>query len=123
MTLRVDIERWGQDENELRNLALNSPHPRTRERFLALWQVLQGQTATDLAAATGRYPQTIYDWVHLYNKQGPQALLFHRTGGRPPFVPAPSTPSASSSTKPLKRPRAPRKKAPPLASRAGRSSG
>lgn len=122
MTLRVHMERWGQGESDLRDLALHSPHPRTRERFLALLQIAQGQTATDLAAATGRYPQTLYDWVHLYNEQGPQALLFHRTGGRPPFVPAPSKLSSSSSTKPPRPPLAPPPKARPLAPRAGRSS-
>jgi hypothetical protein len=122
MTLRLDTERWGQNEQDLRDLALNSPHPRTRERFLALLQISQGQTATDLAAATERYPHTIYGWVHLYNEQGPEALVFRRTGGHRPFVHRPSEPSASSSSK---RPRTlpvPPKNEPPTR-RPGRSSG
>jgi hypothetical protein len=122
MTLRADTQRWGQTDDDLRDLALNSPHPRTRERFLALWQISQGQTATDLAAATERYPHTIYGWVHLYNEQGPEALVFRHTGGRRPFVQRPSKRSASSSSKRRKKLPVPHSKERP-ARPPGRSSG
>jgi len=84
--LRVDYVRWGGAAEDLRHLALNAPHARTRERALALFDIAQGCCATRVAARTGRHPQTVMGWVHAYNAQGPDALAFRRTGGRPPFV-------------------------------------
>ena len=84
--LRVDYARWGQTPEDLRYLALNAPHARTRERALALYEITQGSCATRVAACTGRHPQTVMDWVHAYNERGPDALVFCRTGGRPPFA-------------------------------------
>src|SRR5690349_9540369 len=37
--LRVDVSRWDQTAADLRDLALHAPHPRSRERFLALHEV------------------------------------------------------------------------------------
>lgn len=37
--LKVDYEHWHQTLSDLRVLALNSEHPRTRERFLALYDI------------------------------------------------------------------------------------
>ncbi|HEY0423266.1 MAG TPA: hypothetical protein VGC82_08090 [Rhodopila sp.] len=34
--LRVDYDRWGQTPADLRHMALNAAHTRTRERMLAL---------------------------------------------------------------------------------------
>ena len=48
--------------------------------------ITQGACATRVAARTGRHPQTVMDWVHAYNERGPDALVFRRTGGRPPFA-------------------------------------
>ena len=84
--LRLDCTRWGGTAEDLRHVALSAPHARTRERALALYEITQGSCATRVAARTGRHPQTIMGWVHAYNAQGPDALGFHRTGGRPPFA-------------------------------------
>src|SRR5215212_1045362 len=84
--LRVEYARWGQSPEDLRSLALNAPHARTRERALALYEITQGRCATRVAGRTGRHAQTIMGWVHAYNAQGPDALAFRRTGGRPPFA-------------------------------------
>ena len=84
--LRVDYERWGQTPADLRHLALMPPHPRTRERLLALHDIAQGGCATRVAERTGRRPQTVMDWLHSYNEHGPEALSYRRTGGRPPFA-------------------------------------
>ena len=83
--LRVDCMRWGQTPQDLRSLALSAPHARTRERFLALSEVAQGGCATQVALRTGRRPQTVMGWLHAYNAQGPDALVYRRTGGRPPL--------------------------------------
>ena len=85
MVFRVDCARWGQTPEDLRHLALNALHARTRERALALFDITQGWCATRLAERTGRHPQTVMGWVHAYNAQGPAALAFRRTGGRRPF--------------------------------------
>ena len=85
--LRVDLARWGQTPEDLRLLALNAPHARTRERALALFDLAHGTCATQFALRTGRHPQTVMGWVHAYNERGPDALAFRRTGGRPPFAP------------------------------------
>ena len=84
--LRVDYARWGGTAEDLRHVALSAPHARTRERALALYEITQGSCATRVAACTGRHAQTIMDWVHAYNAQGPGTLAFRRTGGRPPFA-------------------------------------
>ena len=87
LVLRVDHARWGQTPADLRQLALRAGHARSRERFLALHDVAKGACATQVAARTGRRAQTVMDWLHRYNEHGPEALVYRRTGGRPPFAP------------------------------------
>src|SRR3954462_115936 len=83
--LRVDYARWGQTPEDLRYLALNAPHARTRERALALFDITQPRCATQVAQValrTGRRAHTVMDWGHASNQGGPDALAFRRTGGR-----------------------------------------
>src|SRR3954452_15594459 len=82
--LRVESARWGQTPADLRRLATSAPHPRTRERFLALYEITQESCATRIAGRTHRHPQTVMAWLHLYNTRGPEALTYQRTG--PPFA-------------------------------------
>ena len=98
--LRVDFDRWGQTLGDLRQLATGAAHQRTRERFLALYEVTPASCATQVAARTHRHPQTVMEWLHLYNTRGPEALTYQRTGGRPPFVPRSRSVSAKSSASP-----------------------
>jgi hypothetical protein len=91
--LRVDYTRWNQTPNDLRQLATQEAHARTRERFLALYEVTQGDCATRVAPGSLRNPQTVMKWVHWYNNGGPQALTYRKTGGRPPFARSSSMPS------------------------------
>ena len=84
--LRVEHARWDQTPADLRELAMSAPHARTRERFLALYEITQESCATRVAARTRRHPQTVMEWLHLYNTRGPEALAYQRTGGRPPFA-------------------------------------
>ncbi len=101
--LRVDHERWNQTVSDLRRLALTAAHDRSRERFLALHEVAQGACATEVAARTGRHPQTVMGWLHGYNEHGPEALLYRRTGGRPPFARTSQPPSAQRSAQPSRK--------------------
>jgi transposase len=98
--LRVDYDRWGQTPEDLRQLATSAAHQRTRERFLALYEVTQASCATQVAARTQRHPQTVMEWLHLYNTRGPEALAYRRTGGRPPFTQRSRLASAKSSALP-----------------------
>jgi hypothetical protein len=95
--LAVDHARWNQTPEDLRRLAMSAPHHRTRERFLALYDITQASRgATQVAMRTGRHPQTVMGWLHLYNAHGPDALVYRRSGGRPPFGPASRPASARS---------------------------
>src|SRR3982750_3830776 len=84
--LRVESARWGQTPADLRRLATSAPHPRTRERFLALYEITQESCATRIAERTHRHPQTVMGWLPLYNPGGPEALTYQRTGRRLPFA-------------------------------------
>ena len=79
---------------------MSASHARSRERFLALYDIARGGCATQVAARTGRHPQTVMGWLHAYNGQGPAALAYRRTGGRPPFVRASPLASARLSALP-----------------------
>ena len=98
--LRVDHARWGQMPEDLRHLATSAAHQRTRERFLVLYEITQARCATRVAARTRRHPQTVMEWLHLYNERGPEALAYRRTGGRPPFAQRSRQPSAVKSAPP-----------------------
>ncbi len=118
--LRVDYARWGQTPEDLRHLALNAPHARTRERALALFDITQHGCATQVALRTGRRAHTVLGWVHTYNARGPAALTFRRTGGRRPFFARSAKPNSARRSTPLsaRPPRRPEKG--PTQPRAGR---
>lgn len=86
--LTLDLAKWQQTPADIRELSLSSAHPRTRERFLALYELTQTQQGASLIArGSERHAQTLIRWVHWYNEGGPEALVFRRTGGPPPFCP------------------------------------
>lgn len=85
--IRPDTAKWNQVPDDLRQLAINAEHPRTRERFLALYQIAAGQTnATQWAEQTDRCDECVLGWVHRYNEEGPEAMTYRRTGGSAPFL-------------------------------------
>jgi transposase len=83
--LKVDTGRWNQNAEILREEALKAPHPRTRERLMALYEISNGKSATGVGRATGRNPQTVMAWVHRYNEKGAESIGFQHTGGHPPL--------------------------------------
>lgn len=85
--LRPDFDKWGQTAEDIRQLSIQAAHPRSRERFQALYMIGTGQTnATRWAKQIGRDDQTVMGWIHDYNAEGPDALLYRHTGGHPPFL-------------------------------------
>ena len=86
--LKVDGAKWGESADTLREQAVKAEHPRTRERFMALYEISQGKNATQVAVALKRRPHTVMGWVHAYNRGGGPALQYQRSGGRRPlFLP------------------------------------
>ncbi len=94
--IHVAIQTWGQTLEDLRRLAINAPHPRTRERFLALSLIADGtHNASSYALQYGRQDETVMKWLHTYNRLGPDALTYRHTGSRAPFL-SPTRPGNSS---------------------------
>jgi len=42
--LKVNYARWNQTRQDLRQQALEAEHPRTRERYLALYEITSGKS-------------------------------------------------------------------------------
>jgi transposase len=89
--LSVNVEKWTQSAEQLRELALHAEHPRSRERLMALYEICEGKNASQVGRESQRNPQTVMDWVHRYNEKGTEALLYRRTGGHPPLCPSTSS--------------------------------
>ena len=108
--IRPEVQRWGQTTGDLRRLATEAEHPRTRERYLALFLIASGETnATLWAERIGRCDECVMGWIHKYNEGGPEALTYRRSGGRAPFLrPKSSNASSKSSAAPSRRPTASR---------------
>lgn len=84
--VRPETAKWGQTLADLRRLSVEAEHARTRERFLALYMIGSERTnAMQWADGIGRDDNTVMGWVHTYNRYGPEALSYRRSGGRPPF--------------------------------------
>jgi hypothetical protein len=95
--LKPDLAKWNQTLNDLFELAVRANHPRTRERFLALYHLaMDGGGATAYASRTQRDRITVMVWVRKYNALGAQALHYQRTGGNLPLFR--KTASAKSSS-------------------------
>ena len=86
--IQVEAAKWRQTAEDLRLASLNEAHPRSRERFQALYLIASGRfNATACAAHIGRQDETVLRWAHLYNRHGPKALAYRHTGGRSPLLP------------------------------------
>jgi hypothetical protein len=84
--IKVELAQWRQTVEDLRLASVNATHPRSRERFQALYLIASGQfNATTCAAHIGRQDETVLRWVHLYNRHGPEALAYRHTGGSAPL--------------------------------------
>ena len=84
--LKVNFARWGQSKELLREEALKAEHPRTRERLMALYEISEGKSATQVGKETKRNSQTVMKWVHRYNQDGLEVLKYQHTGGRKPVL-------------------------------------
>src|SRR4051794_36485904 len=88
--IRVEVVKWGQTPEDLRLASVPATPPGSGGRFQALYLIASGQfNATACAAHIGRQDETVLGWIHRYNESGPDALTYHRTGGRAPFLTRP----------------------------------
>jgi transposase len=85
--VRPDIHKWGQSPSDLRRLSVEAEHPRSRERFLALYMISSEQTsAYGWSKEVGRTKETVLQWVHRYNDTGPDGVMYRHTGAHTPFL-------------------------------------
>ena len=71
------------DAAELRALARRSRNPRQIRRLLALAAVYAGMSRADAAQVGGMDRQTLRDWAHRFNVEGPEGLTDRPRAGRP----------------------------------------
>lgn len=78
ITLREDFS-----AADLRALARRSQDTRQCRRLLALAAVAEGRSRAEAAKIGGMDRQTLRDWVHRFNGEGPQGLLDRKSDGPP----------------------------------------
>ena len=80
--IHPEFEKWNQSAEEIRQLSLKAEHERSRERFQALYMIGTKQTnASWWSWEIGRCKQTVLRWVHTYNAEGPEGLMYQHSGG------------------------------------------
>jgi transposase len=89
MTAAVAITWLELDAAGLRRAAAREREAPASRRMLALALVLEGHSRTDAARAAGMDRQTLRDWVHRYNIEGPAGLRDRvgETGPKPRLSP------------------------------------
>lgn len=70
--------------SDLRRLAAASKHANQSRRLLSLAAVLDGMDREQAARIGGMDRQTLRDWVHRFDEQGPDGLRDIRSKGHPP---------------------------------------
>ena len=81
--IRPDFAKWNQNADDIRRLSIEAEHPRSRERFQALYMIgTDHKNASQWAQAINRQKQTVLRWVHRYNEAGSERLHYQPSGGR-----------------------------------------
>src|SRR3954463_4726306 len=79
VTVRADFS-----ADELRRLAAASKNANQSRRLLSLAAIVDGMSRTEAARIGGMDRQTLRDWVHRFNEQGPEGLKDSWSKGSPP---------------------------------------
>jgi transposase len=69
--------------SQLRRLAASTKNASQSRRLLSIAAVLDGMSRADAARIGGMDRQTLRDWVHRFNAQGPAGLKDNRRRGNP----------------------------------------
>ena len=83
LSLRVDYS-----ASELRRLAATTKNANQSRRLLSLAAVMDGMNRAEAARIGGMDRQTLRDWVHRFNAQGPDGLLDSWSKGPEPRLSA-----------------------------------
>jgi len=78
------FEQWQMDAKMIRERMYGAPTARERERWHAMWLLVRGWTAVQVAEALERDAHTIGEWLEHLRQQGPSGLTFEQSGGPPP---------------------------------------
>ncbi len=71
------------DSNQLRRLAKRCRDPRQVRLLLALAAAYDGMGRVEVAKVGGMDRQTLRDWAHRFNEEGPEGLKHRAGAGRP----------------------------------------
>lgn len=82
----VPVTRLDLGAEELRRRAGRTGDPDVVRRLLAIALLLEGSSREAAARATGMDRQTLRDWVHRYNEDGPSGLSNRKAPGRRPYL-------------------------------------
>jgi transposase len=69
---------------ELRRLAKQCRDARQARRLLSIAAVVDGASRAEAARIGGMDRQTLRDWVHRFNEEGPDGLINHKAPGATP---------------------------------------
>jgi transposase len=83
-TTAIAIARTDHSPEELRAMAAKSKDSAQARRLLAIAMAMDGVSRTEAAGRTGMDRQTLCDWAHRYNEEGPDGLVSRRGRKRPP---------------------------------------
>ena len=73
---------WGLQPNDFLQETRNG-HPRKREKWLALFWLVQDVSQAEVARRLGRTRKTVQAWKENFEQYGPTSMDFTRPGGRP----------------------------------------
>ncbi len=85
MSARVQL-RTDFDASNLRLFAKRCSDTRQTRRLLALAAVYDGMSRGEAARIGGMDRQTLRDWVHRFNDEGPDGLTNRKGAGRPRYL-------------------------------------
>ena len=80
----IRITRRDESAEDLRRAARSTRNVAQARRLLAIALVMDGSSRTDAATAAGMDRQSLRDWVHRFNADGPAGLVDKPRSGRPP---------------------------------------
>ena len=86
--MTITITRHDESAEDLRHAARSSKTVAQARRLLAIALVMDGQCRTAAATAAGMDRQSLRDWVHRFNAEGPAGLVDKPRSGRPPRMKA-----------------------------------
>ena len=88
MPAAVAIRRQDYSAAELRRSAARTHDGDAARRMLALAHVMDGRSRGEAAMLCGMDRQTLRDWVHRFNQDGPDGLMNHVAPGAAPKLTA-----------------------------------